>query len=338
MASTLSDRAAKTGSTFAAWYSPYRGDWTNDQSRDIAQSRDQRIRDPNLQRSLLGRRAEHLKRQDGQRSNLGRDVVRRRSIAVPCGPGEDHDGSRDASSRVLDAPPPGVEQRAGQLLAPGLRARRAVVGLRRQRRADQAGHSSGRMQHANIRLSTQHLAREEAQYINVAGARRFALELLGSHITHAPGDRSGVRTRCRLGQLHAGETEVDQLHQLTAVAEPLQDDVLGLEIAVHDALVVRSLEGGSDLPENRGGARALQGAARRAPAATWSPRHIASRETAIRPAGCPCRARPPLRDDRCAPALRSRAAGGCPTSCSARTAPVSSRRPASTSASDRQAR
>ena len=42
--------------------------------------------------------------------------------------------------------------------------------------------------------------------------------------------------------LQLGEAEVDDLHEVAAAPQRLEDDVLGLQIAVHDAEVVRFAE------------------------------------------------------------------------------------------------
>ena len=49
---------------------------------------------------------------------------------------------------------------------------------------------------------------------------------------------------------HLGEPEVDHLDEVTARAERLEDDVLGLEIAVDDAEVVRFGQRGERLAQH----------------------------------------------------------------------------------------
>ena len=49
--------------------------------------------------------------------------------------------------------------------------------------------------------------------------------------------------------LDPSHAEVDELDDLPAIAKLLKHDVLGLQIAMDDTLLVRSFEGRSKLPE-----------------------------------------------------------------------------------------
>jgi hypothetical protein len=55
----------------------------------------------------------------------------------------------------------------------------------------------------------------------------------------------------RRQEAHLGEAEVDDLHEVAAGPRRLEDDVLGLEIAVDDAEVVRLAERREHLASSR---------------------------------------------------------------------------------------
>ena len=101
------------------------------------------------------------------------------------------------------------------------------------------------------------------------GSARLPAHLLGRHVTHRPEDDAGLGRRRsavgrlgrslgrRLGLRQLGETEVEDLD--AAVAR--HEQVLGLQVAVHDPLLVRGGEPVRDLD------RVVDGLARRESAA-----------------------------------------------------------------------
>ena len=85
------------------------------------------------------------------------------------------------------------------------------------------------------------LVEDDADRVEVAArVERIAARLLGAHVLGRAADDAGARD-ARLLRVGADlrEAEVDDLHEVAARAHRLEDDVLGLEIAVDDALVVR---------------------------------------------------------------------------------------------------
>ena len=84
-----------------------------------------------------------------------------------------------------------------------------------------------------------------------ARIERVTAALLGAHVLGRAAHDAGARDR-PIGRVdaHLREAEVDDLDEVAAGAERLQDDVLGLEIAVDDLQVVRFGERREDLAEH----------------------------------------------------------------------------------------
>ena len=96
------------------------------------------------------------------------------------------------------------------------------------------------------------LVEDDADRVEVAArVERIAARLLGAHVLGRAADDAGARDAglLRLGA-HLREAEVDDLHEVAARAHRLEDDVLGLEIAVDDVLGVRFGERGERLPQD----------------------------------------------------------------------------------------
>ena len=88
------------------------------------------------------------------------------------------------------------------------------------------------------------LEQDDAHGVEVAAAvDRIAAALLGRHVVGraAHDARAGDVGRRGVG-LQLGQAEVDHLDEVAAAAQRLEDDVLGLQIAVHDLEVVRFAE------------------------------------------------------------------------------------------------
>ena len=88
-------------------------------------------------------------------------------------------------------------------------------------------------------------------------------ELLGAHVLGRADDEPGLRHLLRIVALHRlRDAEVDDLHAVRAVARLRDHDVVGLEIAMDDAHVVRGVERvgrlSRDVGRARGGERAVR--------------------------------------------------------------------------------
>ena len=90
-----------------------------------------------------------------------------------------------------------------------------------------------------------HLVEDHAEREDVGlRADRLALDLLGRHVERRADDRARLRHSRLLGGL--GQAEVGDVHVIGGV----DHDVLGLQVAVDDALVVRGLEAFRRLAED----------------------------------------------------------------------------------------
>ncbi len=89
--------------------------------------------------------------------------------------------------------------------------------------------------------SRKELVENDADRVEVAArVERVAATLLGRHVLGRAAHDSGARDRrLRFLDLHLREAEVDDLHEVAAAAHRLEDDVLGLEVAVDDVEVMR---------------------------------------------------------------------------------------------------
>ena len=142
----------------------------------------------------------------------------------------------------------------------GLVREREVRGLFAEDRRDDVGAGIA----AERLPSREHLVEHRAEGEEIAArVGRFAAHLLGCHVTHGSEDHARLRAARRGGEVRAlprarvlgelRETEVENLD-----APVLRDEeVLGLEIAVDDALVVRGGKAAGDLD------RPVHGAAKR---------------------------------------------------------------------------
>ena len=96
------------------------------------------------------------------------------------------------------------------------------------------------------------LVEDDADRVEIAArVERIAARLLGAHVLGRAAHDAGARDArlLRLGA-HLGQAEVDDLDEVAARPHRLEDDVLGLEIAVDDVLVVRLGERRERLPEH----------------------------------------------------------------------------------------
>ncbi len=104
-------------------------------------------------------------------------------------------------------------------------------------------------------LAGQQLVAHDAERVQVAaGVGRLAADLLGGQVLHRAGH--GARLGLAAFGVGAGESEVGHLHH----ALGRDRDVLGLDVAVHDALAMRVLEGEQGLAHDVGGLRGLEAA------------------------------------------------------------------------------
>ena len=103
----------------------------------------------------------------------------------------------------------------------------------------------------------EHLVADHAQRVDVAAVvePRIGEALLGRHVGRRADRRSRARQVRRLGrrahQLH--HAEVEHLHEVGIVGVVGQEDVLGLEIAVHDPLLVDRADRRRDLAQDAHG-------------------------------------------------------------------------------------
>ena len=98
----------------------------------------------------------------------------------------------------------------------------------------------------------QKLEQDDAHRVEIAAAvDGVAAPLLGRHVVRRAAHDARARDggRLRVG-LQLREPEVHDLHEVSAAAERLEDHVLGLQIAMHDAQVVRFTEGGEHLAQH----------------------------------------------------------------------------------------
>jgi hypothetical protein len=106
-----------------------------------------------------------------------------------------------------------------------------------------AQHDLGRGVVHEGQLIAQQLEEHDAQAVEVAPAvHRIAAPLLRGHVV----GRAAHQARARDGRLAAhdgGEAEVHDLDQIAPRARARQDDVLGLEVPVHDAQLMGFSEG-----------------------------------------------------------------------------------------------
>jgi hypothetical protein len=101
------------------------------------------------------------------------------------------------------------------------------------------------------------LEEDDAHRVQVAPAvEGISAALLGAHVLGRPADETRPRERracarsVRVLLEHLGEAEIDDLDEVEAGAQRLEDDVVGLQVAVHDAERVRLFEGSKRLPQH----------------------------------------------------------------------------------------
>ena len=89
--------------------------------------------------------------------------------------------------------------------------------------------------------SRDELVEDDTDRVEVAArVERIAASLLGAHVLGRAADDPRARYAWLLRlRAHLGQAEVDDLDEVAARPRGLQDDVLGLEVAVDDVLVVR---------------------------------------------------------------------------------------------------
>ena len=112
------------------------------------------------------------------------------------------------------------------------------------------------------RVPRQTLEENAAERVHV-GARvdRIAEELLGTHVLGRADHEPALRQRVFLRIVHRlGDAEVDDLGDLFARAIARDDDVVGLEIAVDDAELVRGVQSVGDLAREVDRAARVEGA------------------------------------------------------------------------------
>jgi hypothetical protein len=141
------------------------------------------------------------------------------------------------------------------------------VGRARARRLDLGGQVLG--EHADRVLGGEHLragehvVHERAHRIEIAArVDLVAADLLRRHEVRRADDLGALGDRGRrlilLWRAELGEAEVEHLREVAAVGRARDQHVLRLEIAVHDAEVVRFGERAADLVEQRRRARPRQ--------------------------------------------------------------------------------
>ena len=178
--------------------------------------------------------------------------------------GECARGGQGAPDRLDVAPHLGGRLRSELSVAVG-RARHEPVELGGDRR--HGGRRTGnpirevlvRDRHRRLaregELPGQELVRDDTERVEVAArVGGLAADLLGREVLHGAGHSARLR-RAPVG-VGASEPEVGHLHH----ALGRHEDVLGLDVAVHDALRVRVAEREQGLPHDLAGLRGLEGA------------------------------------------------------------------------------
>ncbi len=113
---------------------------------------------------------------------------------------------------------------------------------------DVAGHHHHGVLVDEGRVPDQHLVEQDAERVEIAaGVERSALRLLGGHVAGGAEDRAGLRLERvdrSLLALDLGDPEIQDLADLGFVAAGAagEKEVIGLEIAVNDALLVGLFE------------------------------------------------------------------------------------------------
>ena len=236
--------------------------------RDAAQPRDLAHRDADglEQPHELGRRrlpvggGQHLREHeraarpavDRDGGERGRGAARARLLGVHVGRHGDAGCARDgdelavyavrvhgALARVLRHE---VEQQPLERLGRGRRQlahrRRGLLEVLEEERGD-----VGRVERQDPR---QHLVEQDAERVEVArGARVDRRDALGRHVLRRAEHLAGAREPRVLRR--ARDAEVEQLGEVGPVGASREEDVLGLEVAVHDAEVVGARERARDL-------------------------------------------------------------------------------------------
>jgi hypothetical protein len=129
----------------------------------------------------------------------------------------------------------------GAAVGRGWRARR-VVDLGEQDLLDDLARER--------RAARDQLIGDAADRVHVeATVEGLALDLLRGHVVRGAGD--AVARAGGVGREHRGDPEVDQLDHALAAASLHQDDVLGLDVAVDDAVPVRGGEALAELAKDR---------------------------------------------------------------------------------------
>jgi hypothetical protein len=100
-------------------------------------------------------------------------------------------------------------------------------------------------------LSGEHLVEDHRERVDVAArVERPALGLLRRHELRGPEDHSLLgeddRAGAHLALGHLRQTEVQHLGEVRDVAHPAEEDVLRLEVPVHDPHLMRLIQGTAD--------------------------------------------------------------------------------------------
>ena len=102
----------------------------------------------------------------------------------------------------------------------------------------------------------QHVEEHQAQRVDVAPAIQLvARQLLGAHELGRADHQAGPRDllAAPLAAHGLGKAEIDDLHRVRPVATAREHDIVGLQVAVHDAEVMGRLERGRHLDSDVGG-------------------------------------------------------------------------------------
>jgi hypothetical protein len=107
---------------------------------------------------------------------------------------------------------------------------------------------------AERELPREHLEKEDTHRVEIRlRSCVFAARLLGRHVLGRSEDRA-LRREPRIAR-QPRETEVEDLHEVLSTSAHREQDVVALEIAVHDAEVVGAREGRAHLLEDVDAAR-----------------------------------------------------------------------------------
>ena len=124
---------------------------------------------------------------------------------------------------------------------------------RRRRLVDVRHNDRRRDRRVEGHATRDHLVQHDTERVDVrARVDRFALAVLGRHVARRADDHARSRQSARRRVLQRRDAEVDDLDDSRRIAD---DDVVGLQVPMHDAEPVRGVHRVADLRDDPGGLR-----------------------------------------------------------------------------------